>query len=168
MNVADFVRLTSGAVVAHRMRSFLTALGIAVGIASVVLLTSIGEGVHRFVLHEFTQFGTNILGVAPGKTTTAGISGAVISNVRPLSMDDAAALERIPGVLAVVPVVQGNGEVEAREKGRRVMILGTGPDAPEVWRMRVALGRFLPRDDPRAARAFAVPVSYTHLRAHET
>ena len=156
MNVADFVRLTSGAVVAHRMRSFLTALGIAVGIASVVLLTSIGEGVHRFVLHEFTQFGTNILGVAPGKTTTAGISGAVISNVRPLSMDDAAALERIPGVLAVVPVVQGNGEVEAREKGRRVMILGTGPDVPEVWRMRVALGRFLPRDDPRAARAFAV------------
>ena len=156
MNVADFVRLTSGAVVAHRMRSFLTALGIAVGIASVVLLTSIGEGVHRFVLHEFTQFGTNILGVAPGKTTTAGISGAVISNVRPLSMDDAAALERIPGVLAVVPVVQGNGEVEVREKGRRVMILGTGPDVPEVWRMRVALGRFLPRDDPRAARAFAV------------
>jgi putative ABC transport system permease protein len=156
MKVADFVRLTSGAVVAHRMRSFLTALGIAVGIASVVLLTSIGEGVHRFVLHEFTQFGTNILGVAPGKTTTAGISGAVISNVRPLSMDDAAALERIPGVLAVVPVVQGNGEVEVREKGRRVMILGTGPDVPEVWRMRVALGRFLPRDDPRAARAFAV------------
>ena len=138
------------------MRSFLTALGIAVGIASVVLLTSIGEGVHRFVLQEFTQFGTNILGIAPGKTTTHGISGAVISNVRPLSMDDAEALERIPGVRAVVPMVQGNGEVEAGESSRRVMILGTGPAVPEVWRMRVAVGRFLPRDDPRAARAYAV------------
>ena len=156
MKTGDFVHLTVGAVTAHRMRSFLTALGIAVGIASVVLLTSIGEGVHRFVLQEFTQFGTNILGIAPGKTTTHGISGAVISNVRPLSMDDAKALERIPGVRAVVPVVQGNGEVEAGERARRVMILGTGPDVPDVWRMRVAVGRFLPRDDPRAARAYAV------------
>jgi len=156
MKAADFVRPTGGAVAAQRMRSFLTALGIAVGIASVVLLTSIGEGVHRFVLQEFTQFGTNILGVAPGKTTTHGISGAVISNVRPLSMDDAEALERIPRVRAVVPVVQGNGEVEAGERSRRVMILGTGPEVPEVWRMRVAVGRFLPHDDPRAARAYAV------------
>jgi len=138
------------------MRSFLTALGIAVGIASVVLLTSIGEGVHRFVLQEFTQFGTNILGVTPGKTTTLGMSGAVISNVRPLSMDDAEALSRIPRVRAVVPVVQGNGEVEAGEHSRRAMILGAGPDVPDVWSMRVALGRFLPRDDPRAARAYVV------------
>ena len=156
MKAADFVRLAGGAVTAHRMRSFLTALGIAVGIASVVLLTSIGEGVHRFVLQEFTQFGTNILGIAPGKTTTLGMSGAVISNVRPLSMDDAGALERIPRVRAVVPVVQGNGEVEAGDRSRRVMILGTGPEVPEVWRMNVALGRFLPRDDPRAARAYVV------------
>lgn len=150
------MQLTLSAVAAQRGRSLLTALGIAVGIASVVMLTSIGEGVHRFVLQEFTQFGTNIIGVAPGKTTTLGLSGAVISNVRPLSMEDAEALERIPRVRAVVPVVQGNGEVEAGERSRRVMIIGVGPDAPEVWRMQVALGRFLPHDDPRAARAFVV------------
>ena len=156
MKAVDFVRLTGGAVVAHRMRSFLTALGIMVGIASVVLLTSIGEGVHRFVLHEFTQFGTNILGVAPGKTSTFGMSGAVINNVRPLSLDDAEALGRIPQVRAVVPVVQGNGEVEAGKRSRRAMIIGTGADVPEVWQMRVASGRFLPQDDPRQARAYAV------------
>ena len=156
MKAVDFVRLTGGAVVAHRMRSFLTALGIMVGIASVVLLTSIGEGVHRFVLHEFTQFGTNILGVAPGKTSTFGMSGAVINNVRPLSLDDAEAPGRIPQVRAVVPVVQGNGEVEAGKRSRRAMIIGTGADVPEVWQMRVASGRFLPQDDPRQARAYAV------------
>jgi putative ABC transport system permease protein len=156
VKAVDFVRLTGGAVVAHRMRSFLTALGIMVGIASVVLLTSIGEGVHRFVLHEFTQFGTNILGVAPGKTSTFGMSGAVINNVRPLSLDDAEALGRIPQVRAVVPVVQGNGEVEAGKRSRRAMIIGAGADVPEVWQMRVASGRFLPQDDPRQARAYAV------------
>jgi len=156
VKAVDFVRLTGGAVVAHRMRSFLTALGIMVGIASVVLLTSIGEGVHRFVLHEFTQFGTNILGVAPGKTSTFGMSGAVINNVRPLSLDDAEALGRIPQVRAVVPVVQGNGEVEAGKRSRRAMIIGAGAEVPEVWQMRVASGRFLPQDDPRQARAYAV------------
>jgi putative ABC transport system permease protein len=152
----DFVRLTGGAVVAHRMRSFLTALGIMVGIGSVVLLTSIGEGVHRFVLQEFTQFGTNILGVAPGKTSTFGMSGAVINNVRPLSLEDAEALGRIPQVRAVVPVVQGNGEVEAGKRSRRAMIIGAGAEVPEVWQMRVGSGRFLPKDDPRQARAYAV------------
>ena len=156
MKAVDFVRLTGGAVVAHRMRSFLTALGIMVGIGSVVLLTSIGEGVHRFVLHEFTQFGTNILGVAPGKTSTFGMSGAVINNVRPLSLEDAEALGRIPQVRAVVPVVQGNGEVEAGKRSRRAMIIGTGAEVPEVWQMRVRSGRFLPKDDPRQARAYAV------------
>ena len=93
---------------------FLTILGIAVGIAAVVLLTSLGEGVHRFVLGEFTQFGTNLIGITPGKTSTTGVSGAVISNVRPLSIDDAVALSRIPRVLDTVPVVQGNAAVGVR------------------------------------------------------
>ncbi|MGB6009971.1 MAG: ABC transporter permease, partial [Desulfobacterales bacterium] len=90
--INDSIKLAMGAISSQRMRSFLTALGIAVGIASVVLLTSIGEGIHQFVLSEFTQFGTNLIAIAPGKTTTAGMSGAVISNVRPLSIDDALAL----------------------------------------------------------------------------
>ena len=65
MRVIDLARLAVGAVTAHRSRSLLTSLGIAVGIAAVVLLTSIGEGVQRFVLQEFSQFGTNIIAVTP-------------------------------------------------------------------------------------------------------
>ena len=152
----DTLSLSLHAVVSHRMRSFLTALGIAVGIAAVVLLTSLGEGVHRFVLSEFTQFGTNLIGITPGKISTTGISGAVISNVRPLSLDDALALGRLPRVTAVTPVLQGNAAVEFERRSRRVFVIGVGADMPLVWQMRVAQGRFLPDDDPRAARAFAV------------
>jgi putative ABC transport system permease protein len=61
MFLRDAVALSLQAVVSHRLRSFLTALGIAVGIAAVVLLTSLGEGIHRYVLAEFTQFGTNLI-----------------------------------------------------------------------------------------------------------
>jgi len=156
MLINDSAKLAVGALSSQRMRSFLTALGIAVGIASVVLLTSIGEGIHKFVLSEFTQFGTNLIAVTPGKTTTAGMSGAVISNVRPLSIDDALALGRIPKILAMVPFVQGNAPVEFGKRSRRTYIFGVGSQVPAVWQMKVAAGRFLPDDDPRTARAFAV------------
>jgi putative ABC transport system permease protein len=156
MLINDSVNLALGALFSQRMRSFLTALGIAVGIASVVLLTSIGEGVHRFVLSEFTQFGTNLIAITPGKATTAGVSGAVISNVRPLSMNDALALQRIPRVRGVVPFVQGNAPVEFGKRVRRTYVFGVGPEVPSVWKMKVAIGRFLPEDDPRAARPLAV------------
>ena len=156
MRVIDISRLAAGAVIAHRGRSLLTSLGIAVGIAAVVLLTSIGEGVHRFVLQEFSQFGTNIIAVTPGKTETFGISGAQISNVRPLSLDDSAALGRLEHVVAAIPVVQGNAQVEFDGRTRRTMILGVGSELPQVWSMDVSAGRFLPPDDQRAARAFVV------------
>ena len=152
----DTVKLSIQALVSHRLRSFLTALGIAVGIAAVVLLTSVGEGVHRFVLSEFTQFGTNLIGINPGKISTTGFSGAIISNVRPLSLEDALALERLHRVIAVTPVIQGNAAVEYDRRSRRVFVIGVGADMPVVWRMRVAQGRFLPDEDPRTARAFAV------------
>jgi putative ABC transport system permease protein len=156
MRLLDISRLAAGAVTAHRTRSLLTSLGIAVGIAAVVLLTSIGEGVHRFVLAEFTQFGTNIIGVTPGKTETFGMSGAQISNVRPLTLDDSAALGRLDQVVAVMPVVQGNAEVESEGRTRRTMILGVGSELPNVWSMNVSSGRFLPPDDQRAPRVFVV------------
>ena len=140
----------------QRLRSFLTILGIAVGIAAVVLLTSLGEGVHRFVLAEFTQFGTNLIGITPGKTSTTGVSGAVISNVRPLSIDDAGALSRIPRILNTVPVVQGNAAVESGPRSRRTYVFGVGAAAPTVWQMAVAQGRFLPDDHATGSRALAV------------
>ena len=156
MLLNDTARLAIGALSSQRMRSFLTALGIAVGIGSVVLLTSIGEGIHKFVLSEFTQFGTNLIAVSPGKTTTAGMSGAIISNVRPLSIDDAMAFERHPEILGVVPFVQGNAPVEFGKRSRRAYIFGVNSQVPTVWQMKVASGRFLPDDDPRTARAFTV------------
>ena len=156
MLINDSAKLAIASLSSQRMRSFLTALGIAVGIASVVLLTSIGEGIHKFVLSEFTQFGTNLIAVSPGKTTTAGMSGAIISNVRPLSIDDALALEQIPKILGMVPFVQGNAPVEFGKHSRRTYVFGVGSQVPAVWQMKVAMGRFLPDDDPRTARAFAV------------
>ena len=156
MRTRDFLNLTGTSLIAHRMRSFLTALGISVGIAAVVLLTSIGEGLHQFVLSEFTQFGTTLISINPGKTTTSGANVGGFGTERPLTIEDSEALKRLPYARAVVPLVQGNAEVEADNRRRRTTIYGAGSEWPEAYNMRVKSGRFLPEDDPVAPRAFAV------------
>lgn len=156
MRIGDGFALALGAVRAQRLRSVLTAVGIAVGIAAVVLLTALGTGLQRYVLSEFTQFGTNLLQVTPGRSSTFGVSGALINTVRPLTLADALALQRLPQVLAALPMVMGNAAAEGADRSRRTAVYGVGPRMPEVWRFAVAAGTFLPEDDPTAARRMAV------------
>lgn len=155
MNSVDFLGFITRSVLSARMRSGLTALGIAIGIAAVTLLTAIGEGVRGYVLDTFSQFGTNILNIAPGHSETGG-AGRLLSAVRPLTLEDAEAIGRLPEVRAIVPNVSGNAEVRAGNRARNTMILAGSTDALEVWKLKVAKGQFLPRDDLRSARAFAV------------
>ncbi len=156
MKLRDFLLLSWRALVAHRLRSTLTLLGIAVGIAAVILLTSIGEGVHRFVLAEFTQFGTNVMEIAPGKTAASGGPGGLQTTVRLLTIDDAQALEKVPDVVAVSPMVWGNSEVSANGRLRRTSVYGVGPAMPEVSKMRIGSGSFLPSEDMNGARALVM------------
>ena len=157
MLAADFIAFTTTSLRSHRLRTLLTALGIAIGIAAVILLTSIGEGLHRFVISEFTQFGTNIIGVSPGRAQThGGASLGMINTVRPLSIEDAIALRRAPHVLLTDPSATGNADVATAGKTRRVMVSGVGHHFNAALNMRVAAGEFLPDDDPRAPRALAV------------
>ncbi len=156
MRWADFLQLALRSITAHRMRSALTLGGIAVGIAAVILLTSIGEGLHRFVLQEFGQFGTNVIEITPGRQGPRGGPPGLPSTARELTLDDAAALARLPHVRHVTGNVSGNAEVRANGRVRRTMVLGVGPDMHAVYAMRVRVGQFLPPDDGDSPRAFAV------------
>ena len=153
----DAIRLALRAVTAQRLRSFLTLLGIAVGIASVILLTSIGEGIHRFVLAEFTQFGTNIASISPGKVKTSGPAPTGIpSSVRPLTLDDARVLRSLPHVTGMTATVWGNTEVGANGRLRRTTVNGVGADMLKVYSIKVKTGQFLPDESLENARAFVV------------
>jgi putative ABC transport system permease protein len=156
MPITDFLRLALRAISSQRLRSFLTLLGIAVGIAAVILLTSIGEGIHRYVLAEFTQFGTNVVGIHPGRTKTGGGTIGFPSSARPLSLEDGEALKRLPNVVAVTPSVFGNAEVGGNGRVRRVSVYGVGPGLLTVFRARVRSGQFLPEEEAGSARAQVV------------
>ncbi|HJW13940.1 MAG TPA: ABC transporter permease [Thermoanaerobaculia bacterium] len=152
----DFWRLAWGSVSAHPLRSGLTTLGIVIGIASVILLTSLGEGTRRSIVSEFSQFGTNLIAIHRGKTSTTGIPGAVGGTIRKLTIEDSEALRRVPGVERVVPVAFGSARVEAGERGRSVVVYGVTSEVPAVWKFDVRQGRFLPPGDPTRAASFVV------------
>ncbi|MEW5981006.1 MAG: ABC transporter permease [Acidobacteriota bacterium] len=156
MTFGDAVRFAIGAIFAHRLRSSLTMLGIVIGVASVVLLTSLGEGTRRYLVGEFTQFGTNILGVNPGRIQTTGIVGAVGGTIRPLTLDDSMALLRLPGIERIVPVAFGMARVSGVGRGRSVFVYGVNSDLPAVWKFAVGQGRFLPEGDLDRGMALAV------------
>ena len=156
MLFADLIRLTTSSFVSYRMRSFLTGLGIAIGITAVILLTSIGEGLHQFVLSEFSQFGTNLIAIQPGKTQTQGGNVGIFGSVKTISIEDAQALRHLPNVEYVNTSVTGNAEVRFEGKTRRTTVFGAGHDLPHVLVSKVMLGSFLPDDDPTAARAMVV------------
>ncbi len=156
MLARDLVRFTAQSVLAHRLRSALTALGIGIGVTAVVLLTSIGQGFNQFIVEEFTQFGTNTIAIQPGKANTLGASAGVFNSVRPLSLADAEALLRVPGVLHSVPVVSGIASVEARDRERSVTVMATGPEFHRVFKLEVALGSFLPTDELDRPRPLVV------------
>ncbi|MDP3617984.1 MAG: ABC transporter permease [Rhodoferax sp.] len=157
MLLVDATGLALRAITAQRLRSVLTLLGIAVGIAAVILLTSIGEGIHRFVLAEFTQFGTNIASIVPGKVKTSGPAPTGIpTSVRPLTLEDAQALSKLPHVTAMTATVWGNTEVSANGRLRRTTVNGVGAGMLKVYGIKVKSGEFLPAENLENARAFVV------------
>ncbi|HSG52808.1 MAG TPA: ABC transporter permease, partial [Rheinheimera sp.] len=155
MRSADFLKLVLRSLTSAKMRSSLTALGIAVGICAVTLLTSLGEGVRDYVLTNFSQFGTRIIAINPGKTMTGGMGG-LLQTDRPLTLDDAEMLRQLPHVTHVVPIVQGSGTIEAGGRSRSTDIIGANHAIHSAWQFNLALGRGLPEDETGRSRNFAV------------
>ena len=156
MNIVDTVHFALRSLTTHRLRTVLSCSGIGIGIAAVILLTSIGEGIHQFVLSEFTQFGTNIINITPGKVSTHGASLGAISSARLLTIEDELALKESRYAQYTNSSVMGNAEIRALGRSRRVTVYGEGPDFSQVFNMKVEIGQFLPADDPRSPRAYAV------------
>jgi putative ABC transport system permease protein len=156
LQIRDLMNFSGGALRAYPLRSALSMLGISIGVAAVVLLTSIGEGTKRHVLNEFNQFGTTVIAINPGKVETAGIPGIFGGTTRKLTIDDAEALRRIPNVQHVVSMAIGQGRVEGNGRARSVYVYGATSQLPEVMKFKIGRGQFLPAGDPRRGGSIAV------------
>lgn len=158
MRTRDIARFAWHALEGARTRSLLMVLATSIGVAAVVVLTSLGEGARRYVRHEFESLGTNLIIILPGRAETMGGSAALASGrtARDLTIDDAMALQRLRGVEHVTPLNLMEGEVSARGRRRDVPIAGSSSEVQHLWGLSMASGRFLPPQDPRKATPICV------------
>ena len=145
MSVLDLVGFAVRALRGHRLRTGLSLLGVAIGVAAVVTLTALGEGARRYVLGQFASVGTNMVIVLPGKTETAGAMPGIGGVPHDLTLDDALAVARgVREVDKLAPMVVGTETVAYEERRRQVALFGSTHEALEVRRLGIAQGRFLP------------------------
>lgn len=156
MTTPDLLRFAFGALSGHRLRTFLSLLGMAIGVAAVITLTALGEGARRYVIDQFASIGTNLLIVVPGKSETTGIPG-VGAAAHDITLQDAQTIARaIPEVEKVAPMVVGTESVAHGARRRQVAIGGTTREFLEVRKLAVGHGEFLPAEDIQRGRPVVV------------
>jgi putative ABC transport system permease protein len=154
----DVLGFAGGALRGHRLRSSLSLLGVAIGVASVILLTSLGEGARLYVSGEFLALGSNLLMIYPGKNETTGGMPVALPTPRELSLDDADAVRRLlRGARHVAPLALGEATAKAGDLSRTVGVGGTTAEFMPLRKIRLRMGRYLPPgEDERGERVCVI------------
>lgn len=158
MRAADLLHLAVESLARARLRSAMMLIAMAIGVASVVVLTSLGEGARRYVTAEFRSLGTDLLIVLPGRSETTGVQVGMFAGETPrdLTLRDAEAVLRLPDVERIAPLVIGSAPVSARELSREVPVIGTNSDFMTIRELSVSQGQFLPPGELDRDMAVAV------------
>jgi putative ABC transport system permease protein len=153
MLLGEIFRVALEAVRSNKLRSFLTALGIIIGIAAVITMVALGEGAQRMVQERLQGLGTNVLTVRPGQEMFGGVDRG---DAR-LTPDDAEALLVAPEtILRVSPQMQQRLQVEHQGANGNISIQGVWPSFFEIQNHHLAAGRFFNEAEERGRRRVAV------------
>lgn len=158
MRPADVLRFAAGSATGSPLRTFLMVLAMSIGVASVVVLTALGDGARRYVMNEFSSLGSNLVIVLPGRSETGGFNpaNAITSTPRDLTVEDAKAVARAPSVLRTAPLTIGTSEASYGGKLRDVTVIGTTADYFLIRGLSVAQGRILPEGDSGLSSSVAI------------
>ncbi|TWB14854.1 macrolide transport system ATP-binding/permease protein [Rhizobium sp. ERR 1071] len=150
--LTEAFRMAVLALKAHRLRTFLTMLGIIIGIASVVSVVALGEGSQRKVLENINSLGTNTLEIFPGKSFGDTRSG----RIKTLVVADADALAKLTYVAAVTPTVSTSSTVRFGSMEANALINGVGDAYFSVKGSKLIMGRFFDADSVKRLSQDAV------------
>jgi len=157
VRLEDDLRLGVRSLTTQSARAWLTLLAMALGTAAVILLSALGEGTRCYVLDEFSQLGTHLVIVLPGRSETTGGPPPLLGETpRDLTLDDAIAVGRSRLVKRFAPIVIGSAPASFGSLSRDVTILGSTSDFLEVRQLEMARGRFLPPGDLERGRPVVV------------
>ena len=149
MNTTDVTHFAFTALNGARKRTLLMLLAMATGVASVLILTSLGEAARRYVIGEFASLGTNLIIVMPGRSETAGggLNMLIGETPRDLTLNDAIALQRGSSIGLIAPVNVGSASVSWSGLEREVPVLGSTAEMLTIRHWEMGQGQFLPPGD---------------------
>ena len=157
MTPRDLFGFAAGALWGHRLRTVLSLLGMAIGVSAVVVLTALGEGARLYVTSQFSQIGTNLVIVIPGKNETTGLMPGVTGVPNDLTLSDAQALARqVPAAVRLAPIAVATETVAYGEKRRQVAVFGTTHEYHLIRQLGVRRGEFLPAGEWHRGSAVTV------------
>ena len=141
MNAMLVVRSAGRALFRNKMRSFLTAIGVVIGVSAVIAMVAIGEGAKRRVEQTFEAMGTNLLIVVPGSATSGGMMGGAGTKATLTWADLAAIRKELPAVLAAAPIMRASVVIQGEDQNWTTGVVGTSPDYMTIRSWKLARGR---------------------------
>ena len=132
MDIRELINLSIKSLAANKLRSFLTTLGIIIGVFAIIVLVSVGTGLQSYITNQIQGFGSNLIFVIPGRIGGARTPGGV--QVNKLTFQDAASIQiKLRGVARVAPVIQQSATAKYKNKqDKGTSILGTTANYPET------------------------------------
>jgi putative ABC transport system permease protein len=156
MKFSNCIKMALFSLRIHKLRSFLTALGIIIGVAAVVLVVALGTGARVKVAQEIASVGSNLLLILPGATTAGGLRMGA-GTAPTLTLGDAQAIEReIPAVRSVAPVWGETAQVIFEARNWSTIVNGTTPSYQDVRHIDMDSGRFFTTQEGSRAAKVAV------------
>jgi putative ABC transport system permease protein len=141
-------------IVSHKLRSFLTMLGIVIGVGAVIALMSVGRGAEAQILSNIENLGSNLVTIRPGSFTFGGVRGGMSQT---LTIQDSEAIaEQVSDITAVAPSYSSSLQLVAGSKNTNAQITGTTPEYPTVNNLTVASGAFFTEDEYQRGSKVAV------------
>ena len=147
MTSLQTLRIAGRALMRNKLRSFLTTLGIIIGVGAVIAMVAIGDGAKAMVEKSFAAMGSNLLIVMSGSTTAGGAHGGS-GSMPTLTWDDLAAIQReLPAVEYAAPQLRSNAQVITEEQNWTTSVTGTTPDYFEIRSWPVSRGELFSTAD---------------------
>jgi putative ABC transport system permease protein len=151
MNLLQTLKIALRALRTNKMRSFLTMLGIIIGIAAVIAMMAVGSGASYVISQQIASIGSNIILVIPGSTTSGGLRAGA-GGAQTLTSDDVKAIQaECPSVETAAPTVRSSGPVVYGNMNWSTVIMGTTPELFEIREWSVVNGRSMGQQDADGA-----------------
>jgi putative ABC transport system permease protein len=156
MNPLQTFRIAVRAILRNGMRSFLTVLGIVIGVAAVIAMMAVGAGAKARIEQAFASMGTNLLVILPGSTTSGGMQGGFGSQPT-LTWDDLSKIQKqVSTVKAAAPQLRTNSSVISESGNWTTQVIGTSPEYFEIRSWAMQSGQALVQQDVDAGNKVVV------------